>query len=133
MCAVSSGTNTGSLLSSAALSSNRRSTALATNFICKNAISFPRHVLGPPWNTGNSNADTPSPASPPCAAAGDVTLSPGPTTVPSGSTSPSAACFESHATGGYSLIVSHSAAWSARILRDASSPTPATLPSPARS
>nr|CAB3462023.1 unnamed protein product [Digitaria exilis] len=129
MCAVSSGTNTGSLLSSTARSSNRRSTALATNFICRNAISFPRHVLGPPWNTGNSNADTPSPCSnshrhgrnSPASAPQIASILPIPT-------SPSAACFESHATGGYSRIVSHSAAWSTRIFLDPSSPTPMTSP-----
>lgn len=68
MCAVMSGTNAGVRPSSTGRNLKRRSTALATNFIWTNAISLPRHVLGPPWNTGYLNGDTPANA----AAAGEA-------------------------------------------------------------
>ncbi|CAA6655573.1 unnamed protein product [Spirodela intermedia] len=114
------------------------------DFICRYARSFPRQTLGPPLNATNLNDSVASNVFPSAAShlSGRKSMQSHPTLtsssrrrrwIPSGSTSSSAACFESSGTEGYSRSVSVSAAfrytsWSASSYSSGASNHRATSP-----
>ena len=63
--AVSCGGGDGGAFAAAAGTTSTENLRTATAFICTYAISFPRHILGPAWNTGYRAASTATNRPPP--------------------------------------------------------------------